>query len=227
MQKRDGAHLFLKPFSVLTGGRIGKTSALPALQKHDFPSLSCGSPSGAQVKKGSFLTHRFHPADGRDETAIIVSLLRRWLETFFGLAPTVHRGRTSFSKPPPLGEVARLAVTEGVRLIHPTDCKDNRRIFRGGRCRKDRQSDRAVALTALPLLLRFCGSRISPFPVKTARFGQNPFPFSPFCRHAGFFFLLFPAPFLPAFCILPSLVSCFCAGFFPCGSAVLLFYIFV
>ena len=141
---------------------------------------------------------------------------------------TLHAPTARFIlQPPPLGEVARLAVTEGVRLIHPTDCKDNRRIFRGGRCRKDRQSDRAVALTALPLLLRFCGSRISPFPVKTARFGQNPFPFSPFCRHAGFFFLLFPAPFLPAFCILPSLVSCFCAGFFPCGSAVLLFYIFV
>ena len=133
--------------------------------------------------------------------------------------------RASFSKPPPLGEVARLAVTEGVRLIHPTDCKDNRRIFRGGRCRKGRQSDRAVALSALPLLLRFYGSPVSPCPAKTARFGQNPFPFSPFCRHAGFFFLLFPAPILSAFCILPLLVSCFCAVFFPCGSVVLLFFI--
>ena len=28
------------------------------------------------------------------------------------------RKHASFSKPPPLGEVARLAVTEGVRLIH-------------------------------------------------------------------------------------------------------------
>ena len=119
----------------------------------------------------------------------------------------MHRGRTSFSKPPPLGEVARLAVTEGVRLIHPTDCKDNRRIFRGGRCRKDRQSDRAaVALSALPLLLRFYGSPVSPCPAKTARFCQNPFLFSPFCRHAGFFFSLFPAPF--SVCFLHSPVAC-------------------
>ena len=49
----------------------------------NFSCPQSGSPSGAWVKKGSFLTHRFHPAGDWDETAIVVSLLRRGLETFF------------------------------------------------------------------------------------------------------------------------------------------------
>ena len=57
--------------------------------------------------------------------------------TFFGFAPTMRLRHASFSKPPPLGEVSRLAVTEGVRLILPAKCKSNRCIRGGGKYRKE------------------------------------------------------------------------------------------
>ena len=67
------------------------------------------------------------------------SLLRRVPMTFFGFAPTMRLRHASFSKPPPLGEVSRLAVTEGVRLILPAKCKSNRWI-RGGDKKEKRES---------------------------------------------------------------------------------------
>ena len=83
------------------------------------------------------MTHRFHPADGRDGTAIIVSLLRRVLEIFFGLAPTMRLRRASFFSASTIGGGGGRRPTEGVRLIHPADRRGNRCIWGGGSYRKE------------------------------------------------------------------------------------------
>ena len=46
-------------------------------------------------------------------------------------ARSIYGRKRHSSKPPPPGEVARLAVTEGVRLIHPANSRDRQCILRG------------------------------------------------------------------------------------------------
>ena len=71
----------------------------------------------------------------------------------FGFAENGDSRVSCFIAPKGAYDILRISsapAVEGVRLLHPADCKGNRRILRGGRCRKNRRNNQAITI---PLLL--------------------------------------------------------------------------